>query len=307
MSREIFLRMYAMYSIVMTVRMVFTFSILTVAWKWYFPPILVVILAILNDSTILTISKDNVVPLPHPDSWKLREVFISSITFGLWLTLWTIVLFAIVNNSTGFESTGVENLCVGCMKNECHDFFQDQYQTCVMENNATGCGEMDGSVPQAARVSDLFEDLSDVHLNDLPNDEKPSAEVAYNQFVYAYTLDEGGAAYEGDYDAFAAAELGKSVVFIGNDEGAHHEPRELLRLRVGLQQLELYVDARQRDDWPWYPAKERVVGWIKYPTDRIAVIGCRGGYTLVAWLWATVWLSLGLIKFAVIYILTRNT
>ncbi|KAL4105722.1 hypothetical protein PRIC1_003781 [Phytophthora ramorum] len=40
------------------------------------------------------------------------------------------------------------------MKNY-HDFFQDQYQTCVMANNATGCGEMTGSVPQAASVSDV--------------------------------------------------------------------------------------------------------------------------------------------------------
>ncbi|KAE9060354.1 ATPase 7, plasma membrane-type, partial [Phytophthora fragariae] len=245
MSREIFLRMknYAMYSIAMTVRIVFTFGILTVAWDWYFPPILVVILAILNDGTILTISKDNVVASPHPDSWKLKEVFISSISFGLWLTLSTVVLFAVINNSSGFESTGVENLCVSCMKNECHDFFQDQYQTCVMENNATGCGEMTGSVPQAASIADvgdfrekaidaywtqyqekydsrskLFEDLADVHLNRLPDDAKPSAEVAYNQYVYTYTLGAGGAAYEGDYDVFTAAQLGKGVTFIGNSE-----------------------------------------------------------------------------------------
>ncbi|KAL4109592.1 hypothetical protein PRIC1_001291 [Phytophthora ramorum] len=159
MSREIFLRMknYAIYSIAMTVRIVFTFGILTLAWNWYYPPpppILVVILAILNDGTILTISKDNVVASPHLDSWKLREVFISSISFGLWLSLLTIVLLAIITNSSCFESTGVETLCVSCMKNY-HDFFQDQYQTCVMANNATGCGEMTGSVPQAASVSDV--------------------------------------------------------------------------------------------------------------------------------------------------------
>ncbi|KAL4095642.1 hypothetical protein PRIC1_009015 [Phytophthora ramorum] len=117
MSREIFLRMknYAIYSIAMT---------------------------------------DNVVASPHLDSWKLREVFISSISFGLWLSLLTIVLLAIITNSSCFESTGVETLCVSCMKNY-HDFFQDQYQTCVMANNATGCGEMTGSVPQAASVSDV--------------------------------------------------------------------------------------------------------------------------------------------------------
>ncbi|XP_024579792.1 plasma-membrane proton-efflux p-type atpase, partial [Plasmopara halstedii] len=120
------------------------------------------------------------------------------------------------------------------MKEECHDFFQQQYQTCVMNNNATGCGEMTGSVPQSASVSEvglfrdslivaywrqyqlnyetrssLFEDLADVHLNHLPNDVKPSAETAYNQFVYEYTLGVGGMAYGGDYDVFTAAQLGK--------------------------------------------------------------------------------------------------
>ncbi|KAL4140538.1 hypothetical protein PRNP1_014820 [Phytophthora ramorum] len=40
MSREIFLRMknYVIYSIAMTVRIVFTFGILTLAWNWYYPP-----------------------------------------------------------------------------------------------------------------------------------------------------------------------------------------------------------------------------------------------------------------------------
>ncbi|KAF1788251.1 P-type ATPase, cytoplasmic domain N [Phytophthora cactorum] len=353
------------------------FGILTVAWNWYFPPILVVILAILNDGTILTISKDNVVASPHPDSWKLKEVFISSITFGLWLTLSTIVLFAIVNNSSGFESTG----------DECHDFFQDQYQTCVMDNNATGCGEMTGSVPQSASVSDvgsfresainaywtqyqdkydsrskLFEDLADVHLNWLPNDAKPSAEAAYNQYVYTYTLGVGGEAYEGDYDVFNAAQLGKGVTFIGKDEvpitnevafcdyvwgfsnwnstwtrdnemigpGIQRKEgvlRSLVYLQVSISGQALIFVTRTAGSNNWFFAEKpcnllliafvfaqivaSVIGWIGfggYPTDRIAVIGCGGGYTLIAWLWAIVWqFPLDLIKFAVNYILTKNT
>ncbi|CAI5712172.1 unnamed protein product [Peronospora farinosa] len=388
MSREIFLRMknYAMYSIAMTVRIVFTFGILTVAWNWYFPPILVVILAILNDGTILTISKDNVVASPYPDSWKLKEIFISSITFGLWLTLSTVVLFGVVNNSSGFERTGAENLCASCMKEECHDFFQDQYQMCVMDNNATGCGEMTGSVPQAASLSDvgnfrekavnaywkqyqkkydsrskLFEDLSDVHLNSLPNDVKPSAEIAYNQFVYAYTLGMGGAAYKGDYDVFNAAQLGRGVRFIGNGEvpltnqvsfcdyvwgfsnwnstwtrnnemigpGIQRKEgvlRSLVYLQVSISGQALIFVTRTAGSNNWFFAEKpcnllliafvfaqivaSVVGWIGfggYPTDRIAVIGCGGTYTLIAWLWAIVWqFPLDVIKFAVNYMLTKN-
>jgi H+-transporting ATPase len=46
---------------------VLTFSILTVGWDFLFPTIIVVIIAILNDGTILTISKDRVKPSPEPD------------------------------------------------------------------------------------------------------------------------------------------------------------------------------------------------------------------------------------------------
>ncbi|TDH65601.1 hypothetical protein CCR75_009776 [Bremia lactucae] len=389
MSREIFLRMknYAMYSIAMTVRIVFTFGILTVAWNWYFPPILVVILAILNDGTILTISKDNVVASPYPDSWKLKEVFISSITFGLWLTLSTIVLFAVVNNTTGFEGIGVENLCVGCMKEECHDFFKERYQLCVMSNNNTGCGEMTGSIPQSASLSDvgafrngvisaywtkyqqqyhsrsqLFEDLADVNLNHLPNNAKPSAETSYTQFVYAYTLGIGGQAYEGDYDVFNAAQLGMGVEFIGDGEvpitngvgfcnyiwgfsnwnstwtrnnemigpGIQRKEgvlRSLVYLHVSISGQALIFVTRTAGSNNWFFAEKpcnllliafvfaqvvaSVVGWIGfggYPTDRIAVIGCGGGYTAIAWIWAFVWqFPLDVIKFMVNYILTKNT
>ncbi|CAK4185449.1 unnamed protein product [Aphanomyces euteiches] len=70
-----------MYSIAI----VCTFGLLTVCYNWYFP-------AILDDGTILKISKDNVTASRTPDSWKLQSVFISSICFGLWLTLSTIGL-----------------------------------------------------------------------------------------------------------------------------------------------------------------------------------------------------------------------
>ncbi|TMW57784.1 hypothetical protein Poli38472_014387 [Pythium oligandrum] len=245
MSREIFLRMknYAMYSIAMTVRIVFTFGILTVAWNWYFPTLLVVILAILNDGTILTISKDNVKPSPTPDSWKLKEVFISSISFGLWLTLSTIVLFAVINNSDGFAGTGVENLCVNCARDHCDEFFQQEYQTCAKSSGSSGCGELDGSVVRGANLAKLgkfrqdaidrywtayeskyehskdhlFQDLSDIHVNDLPNDAKPSADEAYAQFVYQYTASVSGSALTNAYSPYDAAENGHGSDFMGDD------------------------------------------------------------------------------------------
>lgn len=58
-SRKIFERMkdYSTYTMSVTVRVVFTFSILTFAYDWYFATVLVLIIAILNDGTIMTISR----------------------------------------------------------------------------------------------------------------------------------------------------------------------------------------------------------------------------------------------------------
>jgi hypothetical protein len=55
------------YFILTSVGIVLTFAILTIAWDFMFPTIIVVIIAILNDGTILTISKDRVKPSPEPD------------------------------------------------------------------------------------------------------------------------------------------------------------------------------------------------------------------------------------------------
>ncbi len=49
-----------MYSISVCVRVVLTFGILTIAFDWYFPTIACVLLAIFNDGSMLSISKDKV-------------------------------------------------------------------------------------------------------------------------------------------------------------------------------------------------------------------------------------------------------
>ncbi|KAI7830888.1 hypothetical protein BX661DRAFT_209696 [Kickxella alabastrina] len=56
------MRNYAIYTCAVTVRIVTTFSILVFAFKFDFPPFMVLILAIINDGTMMTISTDNVRP-----------------------------------------------------------------------------------------------------------------------------------------------------------------------------------------------------------------------------------------------------
>eukprot|EP00026_Physarum_polycephalum_P000851 Phypoly_transcript_00852.p1 GENE.Phypoly_transcript_00852~~Phypoly_transcript_00852.p1 ORF type:complete len:1188 (+),score=342.28 Phypoly_transcript_00852:248-3565(+) len=103
-SRKIFERMkdYSTYTMSVTVRVVLTFSILTFAYDWYFAPVLVLIIAILNDGTIMTISRDRVKPAPLPDKWNFREIFLMAFLLGLWQVISTVVLFVIIKETNFF-------------------------------------------------------------------------------------------------------------------------------------------------------------------------------------------------------------
>jgi H+-transporting ATPase len=106
-SRKIFQRMknYATYSIAVAVRVVFTFGLLTTGFDFYFPTIAIVILALLNDGCMLTISKDRVKPSRVPDKWSLKEIYSVAIVIGLYLSASTIVLYHITINTDFWART----------------------------------------------------------------------------------------------------------------------------------------------------------------------------------------------------------
>ncbi|KAM7509981.1 hypothetical protein LguiB_008856 [Lonicera macranthoides] len=94
-SRSIFQRMknYTIYAVSITIRIVLGFMLLALIWKFDFPPFMVLIIAILNDGTIMTISKDRVKPSPLPDSWKLAEIFTTGVILGAYLAMMTVIFF----------------------------------------------------------------------------------------------------------------------------------------------------------------------------------------------------------------------
>jgi H+-transporting ATPase len=104
-SRQIFQRMrnYSIYTCSVTIRVVIGFAILCFAFEYDFPPFMVLILAILNDGTIMTISTDRVKPSPFPNSWNLREIFSYAFVYGLYLMVSTVAFFAVVMKTTFFE------------------------------------------------------------------------------------------------------------------------------------------------------------------------------------------------------------
>lgn len=97
-SRKIFQRMrnYVLYSVSSTVRVCLTFTLLTLIFDFYFPTIVIAIMALLNDGTILTISKDRVKASKSPDHWYLPRVFVFACVLGGYMVLETICLFLIV-------------------------------------------------------------------------------------------------------------------------------------------------------------------------------------------------------------------
>ncbi|CAI9766157.1 unnamed protein product [Fraxinus pennsylvanica] len=112
-SRAIFQRMknYTIYAVSITIRIVLGFMLIALIWKFDFSPFMVLIIAILNDGTIMTISKDKVKPSPMPDSWKLKEIFATGIVLGTYLAVMTVVFFWAAHESDFFvEKFGVRSI-----------------------------------------------------------------------------------------------------------------------------------------------------------------------------------------------------
>ncbi|RAL50826.1 hypothetical protein DM860_015973 [Cuscuta australis] len=112
-SRAIFQRMknYTIYAVSITIRIVFGFMFIALIWKYDFSAFMVLIIAILNDGTIMTISKDRVKPSPLPDSWKLKEIFATGIVLGGYLALMTVVFFWLIHDTDFFsDKFGVRSL-----------------------------------------------------------------------------------------------------------------------------------------------------------------------------------------------------
>ncbi|KAF7311520.1 Plasma membrane ATPase [Mycena kentingensis (nom. inval.)] len=104
-SRIIFQRMrnYSIYACAVTIRIVVCFAILAFAYKFDFPPFMILIIALLNDGTIMTLSVDRVLPSNTPDSWDLAEIFSYAVAYGLYLTLSTVALVIIIMETTFFQ------------------------------------------------------------------------------------------------------------------------------------------------------------------------------------------------------------
>nr|GMC96675.1 plasma membrane ATPase 4 [Ipomoea batatas] len=89
----------------------FGFMLIALIWKYDFSAFMVLIIAILNDGTIMTISKDRVKPSPMPDSWKLNEIFATGVVLGGYLAMMTVIFFWAMHDTDFFsDKFGVRSL-----------------------------------------------------------------------------------------------------------------------------------------------------------------------------------------------------
>nr|CAC59705.1 putative plasmamembrane (H+)-ATPase [Ustilago maydis] len=104
-SRIIFGRMknYAAYAAAITIRVVVGFALLAFIWKSDFPPFMVLIIAFLNDGSIMTLSLDTVKPALEPQHWDLTELFFCGSLYGLYQVASTLALYAVIYETTFFE------------------------------------------------------------------------------------------------------------------------------------------------------------------------------------------------------------
>ncbi|GAA6055647.1 hypothetical protein JCM3770_003393 [Rhodotorula araucariae] len=112
-SRVIFQRMrnYSIYACAVTIRIVIGFAVMAFAFQFDFPPFMVLIIALLNDGTIMTLSLDRVLPSATPDSWDLGEIFTFAFAYGIYLAVGTIAFFCVIVYTTFFSRKfGVTNI-----------------------------------------------------------------------------------------------------------------------------------------------------------------------------------------------------
>ena len=99
-SREIFQRMtsYAIYRIAETIRVLLLVTVAIVAVN-FFPvtPIMIVLLALLNDGAILTIAYDRVVAPREPAAWQMRTVLSIATVLGLTGVIASFTLFIVAD------------------------------------------------------------------------------------------------------------------------------------------------------------------------------------------------------------------
>jgi len=105
-SRKIFQRVYSyvLYRISATIQIVLVLSLLIFIYFQAIKPLYIILLALFNDLTMITISYDNVVPSRSPEQPTINKLLRNSCVFGLLMTLESLVFYEMALHSGLFSS-----------------------------------------------------------------------------------------------------------------------------------------------------------------------------------------------------------
>ncbi|PVU88429.1 hypothetical protein BB561_005868 [Smittium simulii] len=99
-SRAIFQRMrsYALYRITSTVHFLIFFFIITLQFSWQMSPLLLILIAVLNDAATIVIAFDNAQVAESPTKWRIGQIITLSIIIGILLFLLTYAVFFVARD-----------------------------------------------------------------------------------------------------------------------------------------------------------------------------------------------------------------
>ncbi|KAJ3113071.1 hypothetical protein HDU96_003814 [Phlyctochytrium bullatum] len=110
-SRAIFQRMrsYALYRIASTIHFLLFFFVTILAWNFSLPPLLLIMIAVLNDCATLVIAVDNARISSRPDKWRLGQLMTLSFVLGFLLMLISFAHFFVAKDVFKYNIRNVED------------------------------------------------------------------------------------------------------------------------------------------------------------------------------------------------------
>lgn len=308
-ARKIFQRMttYARYTVAMTFRVCFTFGLLTVIYDWYFPTILIVLLAVFNDGAMIALSKDRVTPSRVPNRWNLFSIFFSGIVYGLYLTLSSWVLFYVASHMDFFA-----NQCNTVSLNITDSHLTDYCTTSAIPAAGADPTADLCSVPTYASQLSSSDCAAVTVLEQCITEQKYVRGAMLRSLIYLQVSVSGQAlvfvvrcvthsflsrAGLLTYVAFFGAQVASTLIaglgFDGYD-----------RPSGGLSDC-VFCTMSSGNHNPFWPSREVPLSGTE-SAYTASVIGCLG-YVIAAWVWSLIWyIGLDPIKWFLFYVLNEE-
>lgn len=100
----------------------------------FFPTILIVLLAVFNDGAMIALAKDRVTPSQLPSMWRIRNIFIMGVGYGIYLTGTTILLYCLAAMTQFF--TNFQLPSINTSNSVVTSFCTDLYVCCGLDTHA---------------------------------------------------------------------------------------------------------------------------------------------------------------------------